>query len=268
MNLKEINEGIVYIASTDVPIKVSLQMYGLVTCPKEWGFTETPIFHRVYYIYDGKAKCEIEGHSFELKKDHLYFFPANRQYTLSHDYNYPLKCLYLHLYIYPNIENSMFGINIGEQQSMTYIIRLLERICDFEESKSRNMILNQAVSLLYFVDMEHALEVMDNEHIKKILRYIEEEYMHKITNEILANYLGFNTNYFIKIFSKAMGLSPQVYLAKYRLNKAIKLLMNGYPVNEVAHLIGYDDAKAFCRFFKKFTGVPPSYYKKYYKEKI
>lgn len=268
MQLKEFNDRIISISSSDMPLKVALQLYGLETCSKEWGFTEKPIYNRVYYIYDGKAQCEIDGNTITLKKDHLYIFPSYKKYTFCHDYKEPLKCLYLHLYLSPIIKNSLFSINVEKDTTIYYIIKILENTLTLEHNRSANMILHHAVSLLYYIDYSHTLQMMENEHIEKALIYIEKEYMSKLSNDILANHLGFNTNYFIRLFTKSVGLSPQAYIAQYRLTKAIKLLMSGYPVNQVAHLIGYSDTKAFCRFFRKITGVPPSHYKKYYMNKI
>ncbi len=60
-----------------------LQAVGHLICGKEWAVDEHPHFHRIYYVYGGEARCEMEGKMVDLEQGHLYMFPINRAIELT-----------------------------------------------------------------------------------------------------------------------------------------------------------------------------------------
>ena len=66
--------------------------------------------------------------------------------------------------------------------------------------------------------------------------------------------------YISRIFKGETGNTPIRHLINIRLEKAKRLLENGYQgsIQEVAALVGYDDAYHFSKLFKKRYGVSPS----------
>jgi AraC-like DNA-binding protein len=59
-------------------------------------------------------------------------------------------------------------------------------------------------------------------------------------------------------FKQYVGLPPQQFLLRERVNQACGHLTSGASVKEAAHRVGIDDAYYFSRLFKKVTGVSPS----------
>ena len=51
------------------------------------------------------------------------------------------------------------------------------------------------------------------------------------------------------------------YLTDLRIKKAKKLLQDGYKVNEVSEMVGYNNYRYFCDIFKKHEGMTPNEYK-------
>ncbi|MNG24493.1 Arabinose operon regulatory protein [compost metagenome] len=77
----------------------------------------------------------------------------------------------------------------------------------------------------------------------------------------LSDYLGLDRKYVAALFREALGIPPQQYLLRYRMDKACELLRStGLTVAETARSVGYKDALLFSRMFKKVIGVPPSRY--------
>ena len=76
--------------------------------------------------------------------------------------------------------------------------------------------------------------------------------------------VGYSDNsYFIKLFKKSLGISPQEYYAKIIIDKSTYLLINtDYSISEIATLCGIEDALYFSRMFKKHTGISPRAYRK------
>ena len=60
-------------------------------------------------------------------------------------------------------------------------------------------------------------------------------------------------------FTYFVGCPPMLYLTRWRMQLAASRLATGSaPVIEVASEVGYESEAAFCRAFKKVTGVTPA----------
>ncbi|HET6330463.1 MAG TPA: helix-turn-helix transcriptional regulator [Holophagaceae bacterium] len=67
-------------------------------------------------------------------------------------------------------------------------------------------------------------------------------------------------DHFIRLFREATGTTPHQHLIERRLQRAVQMLSNGERPSDVAKLLGFYDASAFTRAFKRRFGVPPSEY--------
>ena len=68
---------------------------------------------------------------------------------------------------------------------------------------------------------------------------------------------------FDRRFRAATGYSPTDYLQSLRMEEAKQLLeMEGHNVDTIAEAVGYADARAFRRLFKKMSGLSPAEYRR------
>lgn len=101
------------------------------------------------------------------------------------------------------------------------------------------------------------------EKMKLILKYIENNYMNKITIEDIANETGLSQSHFMKYFKKTMGASFIDYLNEYRLTMASRLLLSSdSSILAIASEVGFDNLSYFNRIFKKRFGQTPRDYRK------
>lgn len=63
-----------------------------------------------------------------------------------------------------------------------------------------------------------------------------------------------------KQFCKELKKSPEQYRQEKRMTTAQMMLMEGEPVQSIAKALGYSDAYAFSKQFKKFFGCAPAFY--------
>lgn len=85
----------------------------------------------------------------------------------------------------------------------------------------------------------------------------------RLSNERLAQLCGLDKYYFIKLFKRATGMTPQQYYASLIVDRGKALLENtDYSVSEIAALCGVEDSFYFSRLFKKHTGLSPAGYRK------
>ncbi len=87
-------------------------------------------------------------------------------------------------------------------------------------------------------------------------------YARPIGVDDMARVANMSRFHFSRVFEKARGTPPGRYLARLRLEEAMRLVSaGGTTVKEVAHRCGYGDANYFCKVFRKSFGVSPGAYR-------
>ena len=81
----------------------------------------------------------------------------------------------------------------------------------------------------------------------------------------VAKKLGTNTSYLSKVINSHYGKNFNTYINDLRINYAILRLKNdvifrSYSIQSIAEEIGYKSADSFSKYFKKDTGLNPSFY--------
>lgn len=99
-------------------------------------------------------------------------------------------------------------------------------------------------------------------YIKKSLQFVEANYSSKISISEMAKRVGLNKNYFSTFFRENIGVTPQQYIIKYRINKACELMNNqGLTIGDISRSVGYYDTLGFSKIFKKEKGISPLKYR-------
>ena len=78
------------------------------------------------------------------------------------------------------------------------------------------------------------------------------------TVERLARAVGVSRSVLAERFTLMIGQPPMQYLARWRMQLASRLLLEGRQVASVAGAVGYESEAAFSRAFKKLVGHPPA----------
>lgn len=103
----------------------------------------------------------------------------------------------------------------------------------------------------------------DDEVIKEVQMYIEQNFEEKLNVEGLANRFAISTRNFIRRFKKATQNTPFEYIQRVRVEVAKKSFESTpLNINEVMYNVGYNDEKAFRKVFKKYTGLSPIQYRR------
>lgn len=97
--------------------------------------------------------------------------------------------------------------------------------------------------------------------ISKIMDFISDNYMRKLSLEEIANEVHINKFYLSRLFKEKTGENIIDYINKKRIEKAKLYFKEGSKkIYEIADLIGLSDTAYFSKIFKKYTGYAPSEY--------
>ncbi|MBI4977356.1 MAG: helix-turn-helix transcriptional regulator [Spirochaetes bacterium] len=237
---------------------------GYLTCPQTWEVRESKscLFHRFKYIYGGEAYYESETTKpVPLKHGHLYLFPSNRPYHLFHNKADPVRILWFHIVANPDVTNELVAYKVVKDSIAFHFVKILEQMTQSQE-RPYDTFAALIKALLIEMSKQAKFEYVSDERVLKALNIIHDSYAADLSLEKLADGIGINKFYFIRMFRDIMGLTPMQYLLKYRLQCAKEMLAQDIPVNVVAKNVGFSDEKFFSKIFKKYLLLSPRDYKR------
>ena len=102
----------------------------------------------------------------------------------------------------------------------------------------------------------------DQDTIKKLLTYCNENYTKPLTLDYLAKELYLNKYYISHIFRERLNISYKDFITQLRIDHACKLLKKNVSVTEVAYASGFSSTKTFNRTFLQYMNMSPREYVK------
>lgn len=95
--------------------------------------------------------------------------------------------------------------------------------------------------------------------VQRCLLYIKSDYMYIAGVEDIAFAFDISKSHLIREFSKQVGISPNKYLIKHKLEHSKYLLTNDQlSIDAVAQAIGFSGGNYFSKCFKKEYGMTPT----------
>ena len=99
--------------------------------------------------------------------------------------------------------------------------------------------------------------------LKRVLKFIRENFSREITLEDMAREAELSTKYFCSFFKNMTGTTPVKYLLTYRVERAArKLLGTEENITQIAYDCGFNDLSYFIKTFKEIKRVTPKNYRK------
>ncbi|MBO5373130.1 MAG: response regulator [Lachnospiraceae bacterium] len=103
---------------------------------------------------------------------------------------------------------------------------------------------------------------ISNYTINRTVEYIRIHYMEGISLEETAEALNITPEYLSMLFKREMGMNFSVFLKKFRISHAKRLLKGtDMKIYEVAEACGYNNSNYFTKVFKEETGISPADYR-------
>ena len=186
--------------------------------------------------------------------------------------DYTLNGCILHLFIhfniglpYDNVSPGVFEFEVTDHllEKLAVIKKHLNE--DFARFNFYTVLAIQSLisDLLSFIP-ESNWDLMSKDYrIIHVLGHIESNLDSSLSNDSLAGQASMATNAFNRLFTEELGLSPQRFVKKKRIDKACALLHHSsYSIEQVAAETGFADRYHFSKIFKHLTGLSPARYRK------
>lgn len=137
--------------------------------------------------------------------------------------------------------------NIAKEQ-----IVITSEVKDLYESENLNVFLDEKVT--------HTISSTDEQFLTNLMNYIDNQWNNtSLKIEDICQKLGCSKSKLYRQINDIVGISPNVFIKEYRLNEALKMLINQYTnISEIAFKTGFNSPAYFSKRFKETYGILPS----------
>ena len=225
------------------------------------------------YIISSTATAVIDGSRYILQPN---TFLLRKPMQVCSSFLH-FKCFYLHLAMpadckyYNMLIHSPNYFQIIDHEKYKSILEELVSHMQTENETQSDFVFAKFLELFYFIRRDSSKNIRyaqrypknDEPFIMDSLHFMQEFYGEKITLKTLADKAGYSPNYFHRIFTEIMDITPQNYLLQIRLNNAKKLLINTKKtIAEIAAECGFASQSHLTAQFKKAVQLTPYEYRK------
>lgn len=267
---KETNHSLIYKANSDL----SLYSAGYEKCTPDYGYGPTlRSYQLIHFVLSGRGEFRIDEHVYHLKEGDAFIIPAGKVTYYKSSKEDPW-CYAWISFIGINSESCLYQIMSSLDQ--IYVIHGLDvlkyytcihKILNLDVSNTShyfegNSVLLHIISML-FSDIDYQQTPIDKLSIlDEIKFYLDINYAENLKLKDVASYFGIHPNYLTRAFHQKFGISPKKYLLNLKFKKAAKLLATTQlPISVISNSLGFEDALAFSRTFKKIYDLSPANYR-------
>lgn len=108
------------------------------------------------------------------------------------------------------------------------------------------------------LERQRALGSPTQRLVRRAMGYIHAHSADPLTREQIAAHVNISPDYLTDCFRQEVGVTPMVYLNRYRLKQARELLENSdLKITQIAMAVGFNESAHFTRMFQREVGVTP-----------
>jgi AraC-like DNA-binding protein len=237
--------------------------------PADKPFTEVHQNHSLSYVHKGSFGCRARGVSHALVAGSLLVGYPGGEYVCTHEHHdCGDECLSFQLS--PEFVDALGGGEgawlagsvppLAELAVMGELALAAARGCnDLGLDEAGWLIAARFQELLSGRTARPAqASAADRRRAVEAALRIDERCHEEINLDSLAREAALSPFHFLRLFSRAIGVTPHQYLIRSRLRRAAKLLAEKErSVTDIALDVGFADLSNFVRTFHRAAGVPP-----------
>lgn len=231
-------------------------------------------YQLIHFVISGRGMLEIDGHRFQLGSGDAFLIPEGQVSYYEASREEPWTYAWISFlgiqslnYLRHIMASSEERYVIRELPVEKYVTAVFEILGIQEDTTSSHLAVNSCLlKILSFLfgDIAFQEQGWGQKHAADEIRfYLDMNYSKHLKLKNVAAHLGFHPHYMTRIFRERYGIPPKQYLMDLKLKKACGLLKTTrFPVAVVAESLGFEDALAFSRLFRREFSVSPSAYRK------
>ena len=250
--------------------------------PKYFTRRENLPSYLLKYTVSGQGVLDYKGEMHHLRPGTLFWIDCrNLQNYHTSQAEGKWHVLWVHFYgptarAYYNafLEANADSPVLQTEEQLPYVELIEELLRLYENNVNRIPDDIQASGLLIQLMVSCILECQkqkrritdSNDYTVSIRSYLDVNYQENISLDSLAQAFSINKYYLQKLFKKRLGLSPNEYLTRVRLERAKeRLRTTGDTMIQIAQDVGYT-ASYFDVVFRKYEGITPREYREQWYE--
>lgn len=252
-------------------------------------------FFEIAITVDGDADHITNGRHIPLTKGSVYLIPIGSCHAISIKKEWKVY----NVYLLPSIFNATL---FQKQDSSYHVLKLfLMKLCGFQTGSTNFQLspqilntVNDTLKLLetFPFDGSQSFAAYRENCIINILLLLAEEWTQHYENSFisydsrllqindfiqkhldyplhdlladLGKHLMLHPQHLNRIVKNTIGIPISQYIMNCKIEKSIQLLCSGNSVTEVACMLGFYDHSHFHKYFLRYTGMSPSFFRKNY----
>ena len=239
------------------------------------GWQEAPVWinsSRLIFLVSGRLPYCVNDQTVELSPGDGLLVPVNAQRSWSVPSDGDSELMWFRYGFEsqsePELGSGVYGTGIDEVLAWSCLQRLMDLIRDPTPATRLQAEGEAKAMLARFLVRAHALvgESADEAKARKgdvavnrAVVFINKHYAEPDVIDRVHQSVDLSEAYFRKLFKRQMGVSPQAYLTRRRMQAArYELYRSMRPIKQIADAVGYSDPLYFSRIYAKYWGHPPS----------
>ncbi len=241
-------------------------------CPKGHSFSLFLLDKTViHYVECGKGTFTMNGKTYHLKAGDAFYIPIRCRGDYCADEKEPWSYTWIYFQrgsgdrFYEDLglspENPVYTTREPEQ--VTHLLSSLHD--EAEDTYSTVSDIFRVLSVMVNTNKNPApkRKQRGDEFIAACRNYIQLYAGRKLTVSDLCSHVKIDRTYLYRLFKSHLGMGPQEYIARTKLETAEQLLLESpLSVSEIGQMTGFDDPFTFSKQFKKYYGLSPKNYAK------
>lgn len=226
-------------------------------------------YHLIHFIHDGRGIFHTNGQTYHLQKGQGFLIAPNIITYYQADQEEPWHYSWVG---FQGLKAETYLQHAGlrtESPIFHYDRDDFVQDCFKQMLETKIYVKSRDVRLLGFLHLllsqlidsaNIAASPTDNRetYVQRAVETIAKNYGSRLLIGDLANEIGLDRSYLSTLFKEKLGMSPQVFLIRFRMDKACELMkIPELTIGDIARSVGYEDPLLFSKVFRKVKGVSP-----------
>lgn len=228
--------------------------YGNGYAPPGWHIRSLPYTNRLYVIESGTAYFLAPDGEKLLEPGRVYLFPHSLPFRVRQDESDRVRHLYFDFAVAPPLTcESLIELPLEPGTLMALTVECLRMAVDMPNGE--RLVRGYFENLMSLILEKSGASAPVDARLTPVLRFIHENYQSHISDSQLATLAHMEKNYMIRVFHRAIGMTPYQYLRQHRLNRATSLIKNGATLYSAAAQCGYESGTALAHALRSARGL-------------